>query len=62
MPTVGHRLLREAIERLGPEETAARLGVTLMSLQSLRMADRKISDSILLKLIDLIDSLPKQEP
>jgi hypothetical protein len=61
MPTVAQRLLRESIERIGAERVASTLELTPLSLESFRVGQRPIPDVILLKLIDIIDSLPKKE-
>jgi hypothetical protein len=61
MSTVGQQLLRTAIERIGYEQVAARLDLPAHSLDSLRAGERPINDAVLLKLIDLIESIPKGE-
>ena len=62
MPTVGHRLLREAIDRIGVEQVARRLNLSQANIQGMLKEPRKINDNILLRLIDLIDesAAPKQ--
>lgn len=61
MPMVGNRLLREAIAQMGLEEVATRLNLPPASLEAFRMGERPVNDALLLKLIDLIDSLPKKQ-
>jgi hypothetical protein len=58
--TVGQQLLREAIERIGVEQVAARLEVSAHSLDAFRSGERSVSDAFLLRLIDLIESLSKK--
>jgi len=57
---VGHRLLREAIERIGVGQVARALHLSPANIQGMLKEPRKINDNILLKLIDLIDANPKQ--
>ena len=59
MSSVGQSLLREAIERIGFEQVAARLELSAHSLDALRSGERKVNDAFLLKLIDLVESLKK---
>jgi hypothetical protein len=60
MPTVGNRLIREAIDRVGVEQVARTLQLPPMSLDAYRTGARAVSDALLLKVIDLLDNLPKQ--
>ena len=60
MPTVGNRLIREVIDRIGVEELARRLELSPPSLEAFKSGERRVNDAILLKLIDLLDSLPKK--
>ena len=62
MPTVGNRLLREAIDRIGVEQVATRLNLPPASLDAFRTGQRRVNDAILLKVIDLLDSLSKKPP
>jgi hypothetical protein len=59
MPTTGNRLLREAIERIGLEEVALRLQLPPASLDAFRRGERLVNDAILLRIIDLLEGLPK---
>ena len=59
MPTVGNRLLREAIDRVGVEEVALKLQLSPVSLEAFRRGERAVNDAILLRIIDLLDGLPK---
>lgn len=61
MSTVGQGMLREAIERIGEEAVAAKLELSAISLESFRSGERPINDTFLLKLIDLLESIPKQQ-
>ena len=60
MPAMGNRLLREAISRLGVEQVALKLQLPPESLNAYRLGERPVHDALLLKVIDLIDSLPKK--
>ena len=46
---------------MGLEEVATRLNLPPASLEAFRMGERPVNDALLLKLIDLIDSLPKKQ-
>jgi hypothetical protein len=61
MSTVGQRLLREAIERVGAEEVCRALNLSAHSLEAFRSGERRVNDAILLKVIDLLDRLPKRD-
>jgi len=61
MSTVGQSLLREAIERIGAEQVARALNLPGHSLEALRSGERPVHDAIMLRLIDLLDSLPKRD-
>jgi len=60
MPTVGNRLLREAIERIGLEAVALKLQLPPASLDAFRRGERRVNDAILLRVIDLLDSLARK--
>jgi hypothetical protein len=61
MSSVGQSLLREAIERIGLEQVAAKLELSAHSLEALRSGERKVNDAFLLKLIDLVETLKKHQ-
>jgi hypothetical protein len=61
MPTAGNRLLREVIERIGVEQVAAKLSLSPISIEAFKAGTRRVNDALLLKLIDLVDSLPKKQ-
>lgn len=50
--------MREAIDRVGVEQVARRLNLSQTNIQGMLKEPRKISDNILLGLIDLIDESP----
>ncbi len=61
MPTLGNRLLREVIDRIGVEEASRKLNLPPTSLAEYKAGLRPIADPLLLKIIDLMESLPKKD-
>jgi hypothetical protein len=43
------------------EQLAAKLQLSPVSIEAFRTGERQVNDALLLKLIDLLDSLPKQK-
>ena len=61
MPTVGNRLVREAVERAGAGYVARTLGISKELLDTFSSGKRPVNDTLLLKVIDLLDSLPQKQ-
>lgn len=61
MPTVGNRLLREAVAQIGMDEVARRLEIPPPSLDAYSSGKRPVNDTLLLKVIDLLESLKNRQ-
>ena len=59
MVTLGQQLLERLVENLGgPHQAAARLGITDHLMRNLLSGVLPVSDSLLLKVVDLLEATP----
>jgi len=58
--TLGQQVLERLVEELGgPDQAAARLGITDTLVRHLLSGVLPVSDSLLLKIVDLLDATPQ---